>query len=347
MKRTLVPHFDTAPMAPALGSVVHTLAGLTMGTSWAVKIVADAARALAPLQQAIQHELDLVVAQMSTWERDSHLSLFNQAAVGSWQTLPVEFFTVLEYALQVARDSDGAYDPTAGALVNLWGFGPAKAYNAPDFTPPNQRQLETARNQCGWERVWIDPATRRAQQPGDIYIDLSAIAKGFGVDQVARRLQQLGFESFLVEVGGELRGQGVKPDGQPWWVALEQPSPATLASPNTPAADNAASDLVAALHHWSVATSGDYRRYFKHDAMHYSHTIDPRSGMPVNHDLASVTVLHRECMAADAWSTALGVLGPEQGLALANTHHLCALFIRRCGDDFAETMSDAMKDLLS
>lgn len=349
MRRTLVPHLETAPLAPALGSVMHTLAGRTMGTSWSVKVVADAERALPPLQQAIQQELDTVVAQMSTWETNSNLSRFNQAPPGSWQTLPPEFFHVLQCALQVAHDSDGAYDPTAGALVNLWGFGPAQRYDEDGFVPPSAHQLEAARNVCGWHRLWLDPATRRVQQPGDIYLDLSAIAKGFGVDQVARRLQQLGYDSFLVEVGGELRGKGLKPDGQPWWIALEQaPSDHTDAT-------GEASDIVAALLDWSVATSGDYRRYFKDDknnATRYSHTIDPRNGMPIQHSLASVTVLHPECMLADAWSTALGVMGAEDGLAYANAHQLCALFVSRTGngdsegDHFSETMSDAMKDWL-
>jgi thiamine biosynthesis lipoprotein len=348
MRRTLVPHLDTAPLPPALGGVVHTLAGCTMGTSWSVKVVADAERALLPLQQAIQQELDTVVAQMSPWETGSDLSRFNQAPLGSWQTLPAEFFKVLQCALQVAQESDGAYDPTAGALVNLWGFGPAQRHDEDGFTPPSPRQLEAARNFCGWHRLWLDPATQRVQQPGDIYLDLSAIAKGFGVDQVARRLQQLGHDSFLVEVGGELRGQGLKPDGQPWWVALEQ-APAEHAD-----AGGNASDIVAALLDWSVATSGDYRRYFKNGGIRYSHTIDPRTGLPIRHNLASVTVLHQQCMLADAWSTALGVMGAEDGLAYANRHQLCALFVTRTGNsndsgdgnNFSETMSDAMKDLL-
>lgn len=341
MRRTLVPRFDTAPLAPALGSVIHTLSGLTMGTSWSVKIVADANRTLSPIHDAIQHELNIVVAQMSTWQADSDLSLFNQAALGSWQTLPAEFFKVLQCALQIAEESDGAYDPSAGRLVNLWGFGPTHRYDEADFVVPSAQQLEMARNFCGWHRLWVDVPSRRVQQPGDMYLDLSAIAKGFGVDQVARRLLQLGYDSFLVEVGGELRGRGLKPDGQPWWIALEQ-----VPSKQAVTDNGQTSDIVAALLDWSVATSGDYRRNFKHGDIHYSHTIDPRNGLPIQHRLASVTVLHQECMLADAWSTALGVMGAEQGLAYANARQLCALFINRSNNGLVETMSDAMKDLL-
>ncbi|WP_076592841.1 FAD:protein FMN transferase [Herminiimonas arsenitoxidans] len=344
MRRTLVPLIDTPPESPALGGVVHTLHGQTMGTSWSVKLIAEVTRHLPPLRQAIQDQLDTVVAQMSTWDATSNLSQFNNAPAGSWHTLPDEFFTVLEYALRVARDSNGAYDPTAGALVNAWGFGPSKRYNEADFITPTQTELDTARAQCGWQRIQIDTATQSVQQPGNVYIDLSAIAKGYGVDQVARELQQRGIDSFLVEVGGELRGEGVKPDGQPWWVALEHPLPDALAS----AASNTVigMETIAALYDWSAATSGDYRRYFENDATRFSHTIDPRSGEPIRHGLASVTVLHRDCMAADAWSTALGVMGAEQGLAYANEHELAALFINRSKDGFEEHLSSSLLDLL-
>ena len=341
MRRTLVPSIDTSPQPPALGSMVHALHGHTMGTTWSVKLVADAARALAPLQNAIQNQLDVVVAQMSTWEPSSNLSRFNDAPANSWHTLPAEFFSVLEYALQVAHDSDGAYDPTAGALVNAWGFGPRQRYNEAGFVAPTRAALDFARAQCGWQRIQLDKTTCRVLQPGNAYIDLSAIAKGFGVDQLARALLQRGIDSFLVEVGGELRGAGVKPDGQPWWVALEHPLPTS-----STAANESNIEIIAALYNLSIATSGDYRRYFEDGDTRFSHTIDPRNGEPISHGLASVTVLHRDCMAADAWSTALGVMGIEQGLKYANQHDLAALFIQRGKEGFEEHMSQSMAALL-
>jgi len=343
MRRTLVPPLATPPSPPVLGGTAHALHGETMGTTWSVRMVTNAGK-LPQLRLAIQAELDLVVAQMSTWEASSDLSRFNAAAAGSWHRLPAEFFHVLQYALQVARESHGAYDPTAGALVNAWGFGPTGRYGENGFAAPDDAQLEAARARCGWQRLELDPAMQRACQPGGMYVDLSAIAKGYGVDQVARRLLQLGVKDFLVEVGGELRGEGVKPDGQPWWVALEQPLPDTLTSA---AGDTAAeSGTVAALHGWSAATSGDYRRYFESGRTRYSHTIDPRSGRPIRNGLASVTVLHRSCMTADAWSTALGVLGADEGCALANSLGLCALFLRRAQNGFVETLSEPLKALL-
>ena len=334
-RRTLVPPLDTPPLPPALGGAVHTLHGRTMGTTWSVKLVADAARVLEPLQQAIEEELDLVVAQMSTWETESNLSRLNHAPAGSWHVLPEEFFTVLRCALQVARDSGGAYDPTAGALVNAWGFGPTHRYNEAGFAAPSAEELQTARARCGWQHILIDAVSRRAFQPGGIYIDLSAIAKGFGVDQVARRLQRMRIDSFLVEVGGELHGTGTRPDGQPWWVALEQPGGMSHAI-----------DTIAALYDWSIATSGDYRRFFETDGTRHSHTIDPRTGQPIRNALASVTVLHRDCMLADAWSTALGVIGVEQGLILANRLDLCVLMLQREGDELREYLSEPLHALL-
>lgn len=314
-----------------------------MGTTWSVKLVVDAGK-LPDLQQAIQAELDLVVAQMSTWEPSSNLSRFNAAAAGSWHALPQEFFHVLQCALQVARESGGAYDPTAGALVNVWGFGPTQGYGDARFSAPDETQLASALAVCGWQNLDIEESTRRVRQPGGVCVDLSAIAKGFGVDQVARRLLRLGVNSFLVEVGGELRGEGVKPDGQPWWVALEQPLPDAL-SPAMQAASEE-NETAAALYGWSIATSGDYRRYFESNRTRYSHTIDPRNGRPISNGLAAVTVLHRECMAADAWSTALGVLGAEEGCALANRLGLCALFVRRERGCLVETLSAPLAALL-
>jgi thiamine biosynthesis lipoprotein len=200
---------------------------------------------------------------------------------------------------------------------------------------PDAARLAHARAATGWRRLALDPVRRAAWQPGGLALDLSAIAKGFGVDRVARRLEALGLDSHLVEVGGELRGGGVKPDGQPWWVRLEHPAP-----------DADAPQTLLALHGLCVATSGDYRRWFDHDGQRYSHTIDPRDGRPIRHGLASVTVIHAECMQADAWSTALGVLGPQAGPTLADRLGLAARFVVRNGGGFDELASAAYERLL-
>ncbi|MDF3834129.1 FAD:protein FMN transferase, partial [Cupriavidus basilensis] len=194
-----------------------------------------------------------------------------------------------------------------------------------------------ARALCGWQRIVLDEAAGRARQPGGVRLDFCAIAKGFGVDAVSRYLSGKGIASHLVEVGGELRGHGVKPDGLPWWVALESP----------PGTSPAMQDTLVALHGLSVATSGDYRRYFDSDGRRYAHTLDPRTGYPASHALASVTVLHPQCMLADAYSTALTVLGPEAGMVFARRHALAARFLIRHSNGFEERLSPAFEAMLS
>ncbi|USX28417.1 FAD:protein FMN transferase [Oxalobacteraceae bacterium OTU3CINTB1] len=343
MRRVLLPHHISDDPAPADG-VIRDIAGRSMGTSWSVRLVAAPAGspghlALDHLQHGLQQQLDAVVAEMSHWETDSDLGRFNRAEAGSWLALPPAFFDVLSFAMGVARDSGGAYDPCAGSLVNLWGFGPYGRFDQPEFVPPSSDEIAIARNQLAAAGVRLEREGRKALQPGGVQLDLSAVAKGYSVDRLAYYLKTQGIEHYLVEVGGELRGAGVKPDGQPWWVALEEVHDA-------PAVEEPAS-LVLALHGLAVATSGDYRRYFELDGRRYSHTIDPRSGMPIANDLASVTVVHAQCMAADAWSTALTVLGAEAGLALAERQGLAARFVARDADGgFTEHMSSHLRGML-
>lgn len=331
--RVLVPH-TIGTRAPALGGHVHALEGRTMGTTWSVRLVGPAALKHAPVMLAIQRELDEVVAQMSPWERESDITRFNRASAGSWQVLPPAFFEVLQYALQVARDSAGAYDPTAGALVGAWGFGPEGRYDEPGFEPPSASAIAAARAVGGWQRLEIDAPNRRVRQPGGLHIDLSAVAKGYAVDRVAAMLAaRFGFDDTLVEVGGELRGHGLKPDAQPWWVALES-APRWCGAELI--ADAGLPLTRIALHGLSVATSGDYRRFFRRGDVRYAHTIDPRDGLPIAHGVALVTVLHERCMAADALSTALTVLGPTAGMAWAEERGIAAMFVARGPDGSLE-----------
>lgn len=327
--RVLVPHRVSA-RAPALGGRVHALEGRSMGTTWSVRLVGPRVFDPAPVAQAVQRELDLVVAQMSPWEPASDISRFNRAAAGTWQVLPTAFFEVLEHGLGVARDSGGAYDPTAGAIVEAWGFGPHGRHGEPGFVPPDEAQIAQARATSGWQRLEVDAAAQRVRQPGGLHLDLSAIAKGHAVDRVATMLaSRFGFDETLVEVGGELRGSGLKPDGQPWWVALE-----TVPRWHGGAfvADESLPFTRVALHGLCIATSGDYRRFFSRAQTRFAHTLDPRRGRPVANGVAGVTVLHASCMAADALSTALTVLGPEEGLAWADARDLAALFVLRRPD---------------
>jgi thiamine biosynthesis lipoprotein len=304
------------------------LAGATMGTTWSARMALPAGRTEAAARQAIQAALDEVVAQMSTWESDSDITRYNRAAPG-WQTLPADFFHVLDHALALAEDTGGAYDPTVGPLVNAWGFGPHQRA----FEPPSPDAIEAARKRCGWRRVRLDPDRRAALQEGGTYLDLSSIAKGYGVDRAAMALDALGITQYLVEVGGELRARGKRPDGQPWRVAVEVPD----------ASDGHA--LALPLEERSIATSGDYRRHAGSGEQRYAHTIDPRSGLPVRNRLASVTVLHPGCMQADALATALTVLGVEDGLAYARRHDLAALFILREAEAYRVVATPAFQAL--
>lgn len=329
--RVFVPHLVAPPPVPPVTARVERVAGQTMGTTWSVVAVLPPEVAIAAVEAAAQEELDRVVAQMSPWEPNSALCRFNRSTPGSWHPLPEDTFTVLAHALNLAAASDGAFDPTVGKLVDLWGFGPL----ARPPSPPDAEELAAARNPAGWRALDLDRAGRRVRQPGGLHLDLCAIAKGYGVDLVAERLGRLGLTSYLVEVGGELRGHGVKPDGTPWWVELERP-------PEAPAAHR----TLIALHGLAVATSGTYRRAFDHGGRRYSHAIDPRTGSPVLDHPAAVTVVTASAMEADALATALMVMGAEVGAAFACSRDIAALFVTPGAAEGEEWLSPALKRML-
>ena len=314
---------------PFSASTLHTLHGETMGTSWCVKLVASPRVDLHALHAGIQERLDRVVAQMSNWEPDSDLSRFNRAAAATWHPLPEGFFEVLSCALGIARDSEGAYDPTVGALVEAWGFGPAQHAHA----IPDDIALSAARADAGWQRLILNKEKSSALQPGRIQLDLSAIAKGHGVDLVARHLRDIGIAAALVEVGGELYGYGKKPDDAAWQVLVE-------ASPDENAVDME-DPRVIALNGIAIATSGDHWHAFEQQGTRYSHTLDPRAGKPVEHAPAAVTVIADDAMHADAWATALTVMGVDAGYGFAQSRNLAARFVSRTGHGLRERMTDA------
>lgn len=299
--------------------------GESMGTTWSVKVCARRRPDAPVIGAAIAAALDAVDREMSTWRADSDLSRYNAASADTWIVLPDACYRVVTTALAVARETGGAYDPTVGRLVNLWGFGPDGQREA----PPEADAIARARADCGWERVRCDDVRRAVWQPGGIYLDLSAIAKGFAVDQVCETLQCLGIDDFLVEVGGELRARGRRADGRPWYVAIESPEKTT------------GMPLVGVLRDGAIATSGDYLRYFESAGQRYSHTIDPRTAEPVTHALAAVTVLHAETMLADAYATAFSVLGADDGLAFAQRHGIAARFVSRAAQGLAVAESSA------
>jgi len=311
-------------------SDLATLGGHTMGTSWSVKLVTPARCDLRSLHDGIEQKLNEIVAQMSTWEVESDISRYNRTPAGQWQVLPDAFWHVLDCACAIAHASEGAFDPTIGPLVALWGFG-AQAEKRSGI-PHAQRLRETARY-CGWQHLQRNYQKHAVLQPGRLQLDLSAIAKGFAVDAVSRWLRKQGIKAALVEVGGELHAYGHKPDGHAWQVLVES-APDRLSAADFPA-------RVLALDNLAVATSGDHWHHYEYQGNTYSHTIDPIKHTPISANHAAVTVLDTQAMRADAWATALTVMGAERGLAFACTHSLAARFVRRSETGFEEFLSPA------
>jgi len=328
--RVLIPP-DVQPDFDGLEGELMDFSGRCMGTRWSVRVVCAHAALAGQAEAGVALILETIEAQMSHFREHSALRRFARSMRGDWMELPPEFARVMQTALEIARASQGAFDPTLGDAVDAWGFGAARHFSDPDFVLPAQN---TAPRRADWARLVLDER-HRLLQPGGVSLNLSAIAKGFAVDAVSEYLCRLGLVNHLVEVGGELRGVGMKPDFQPWWVALEQP-----------AADCSLPATRIALHGLAVATSGDYRRRYLAGGKHLQHTLDPATGAPVVHSLASVTVIHEECMRADAWATALMVLGPRSGLALAESLGLRALLQwKNDKDEWVELASTAFKAL--
>ena len=313
------------------------LGGHTMGTTWSVVLAAPADADLHALHAGIERQLDIVVRQMSTWRADSDISRFNRSEAGQWQRLPDEFLAVLGAALDIAACSGGAYDPTVGPLVQAWGFGPAG--DVPRI--PDEAELAELHRRVGWQRLLFQPQQHRLLQPGQAWLDLSAIAKGHAADLVARQLREDGIGAALVEVGGELVGHGRKPDGQPWRVLVES------AAEEDPESQAMLPARVLALDGLAVATSGDRWHRFERDGQRYAHTIDPRSGRPVPQAAAAVSVVARDAMHADAWATALTVMGAEEGFAFAERNGLAARFVVRSAAGPVETMTPAFSEHLT
>ncbi len=280
---------------------IESFDGETMGTSWSLQAVSPPAA----IVHGVEAAFDLVVGQMSQWEAGSDLSRFNRARPGIWREVPGDLAHVVGAALEIARASGGAFDAGLGRLTEAWGFGSA----GPVDRAPPPTGASAART------IDFDPATRRIRRGEGAALDLSGIAKGYAVDLAADWLLDMGVRHFLLEVGGELRGEGIRPDGQPWWVDVEIPPTSSIAPWRI------------ALHDLSVATSGNYRRSFRADGQHYSHSFDPGTGRPIVSGVASVTVLHRSCMMADGWATALTVLGPEAAMSLADERKLAACVV--------------------
>ena len=310
------------------------LSGLTMGTTYSVKFKKTAGSIdSSTLKNNIDNRLNDINAKMSTYLPDSELSKINRAGAGQWLPISAELYRVLQTALTISAASHGAFDITVGPLVNLWGFGPS---GRPQHIPDEQT-IKSVRENTGYEKIHLQESPRAVRKDADaIYLDLSGIAKGYAVDAVAALLEKESLHDYMVEIGGEIRAQGRNAGGEYWRIGIEKP-----------VTDERAVERVIHLEDTGMATSGNYRNFYDMDGIRYSHIIDPATGRPVMLQLASVTVLDRECMLADAWATGLFVLGPVQGTALAQTLRMPVLFIVRNDKGFTEVMTDAFKPYLA
>ena len=294
----------------------RSVEGATMGTYYRVQY--REGQSCATSQQTLDELLMAFNQSLSTYITDSEISEFNRANAQSWQSLSPRFSAVLQAALQVWRQSEGAFDVTIGPSVNLWGFGPEDMVELPSL----EAQRLTSR-WVGMDQLQLDAANSAAQKNADeVYVDLSALAKGLGVDELAEHMAAKGCTDFMVDIGGEMRTRGSSPANRPWRIGIEKPVPGARSS----------IQRVLSVSGQGVATSGDYRNFREVDGIRVDHVIDPRSGQPADNQVASVTVIHPQAMYADAYATTIMVLGGDAGLGFAERLNLAVLIIEKSTD---------------
>jgi len=298
----------------------HTMSGDTMGTRWSAQFFAAGDVDTAEIDAAVARAVGEVDDQMSTWKPASNLMQLNRAEPGEWLDIPPAFTEVLQAGLEIGVASGGAFDIAVGEAVNAWGFGP-DALDAARIRDELGRTRQSAA-----DLLELDPRAGRARKHAALSVDLSGIAKGYGVDRMVETLSGFGIKSMLVGLDGELRARGLEPDGKAWTVAVERPD-----------YERRAPLSILCLHDAAVATSGDYRHWVDLGPQRLSHTMDPVKGGPVAQGPASVSVIAETCIDADAWATALMVLGTDRGAKLAMRQGLSALFIDRSGDELHQT----------
>lgn len=307
------------------------ISGTTMGTTYSVKYLNTSSQNIEEVKLNISAILETVNAQMSTYLPDSELSRFNSLKDTSWFSVSNDLAFVLQQSLEICRLSNGDLDITVGPLVNLWGFGPE---NKPTKIPTDSA-IAKALESVGWENISVtfDPPAVKKNLP-DIYCDLSSTAKGFGVDKVSDYLVSQGINNFLVEIGGELRAEGKRTIDKEWRIGISKPD------------NNSSLQEVITLNNNAMATSGDYWNYFEDNGIRYSHTINPKTGRPIKHKLASITIFAKTCLLADGLATAIDVMGDETGYKFALENKLPAYFIVRNNDEFVVNYNHYFQDFI-
>lgn len=315
----------------AQAQVRTVLSGPIMGTSYQVTVVTQKEIDRSSLKTAVLTAMRAVDERMSTYKANSELSRFNRMHSTGWTEISEPLATVIAEAIGVSELSGGAFDVTVGPLVDLWGFGPAGRV----AEPPPAKAIEKALAGTGYRNLQLrrEPPAVKKMRP-ELEVDLSAVAKGYAVDRVCAVLDERGISNYLVDIGGDLRANGANERGTPWIIAIEKPVTGSRSV-----------QRVVKVSGFALATSGDYRNYFEKDGRRYSHTIDPRTGAPIRHRLASVSVASKQAMRADALATALMVLGPDEGMALAEKLDLTVFMIVRDKSGFAERYSQAFRAL--
>ena len=310
---------------------VEEFGGPTMGSTYTVKYVRSKD---SPSVESLKRETDAILAevdvQMSTYRDDSAIEQFNQAPAGTCQAMPDGVLELVDAGRLLHEQSQGALDLTLEPLLNLWGFGPkARAEKV-----PTAEQLVAARARVGMQHLRRDG--QQLCKEVDVQVDFNSIAAGYAVDKLVQRFTELGVTSYMVEVTGELKAAGKKPDGQPWRIGLEAPQDGQRVAQRVLAVDG-----------YGISTSGDYRNYFEEEGQRYSHTLDPLTGAPITHKLAAVTVVDKSTLRADGLSTVLMVMGTERGLAFAERMGIAAFFVTREGDAFVTQTTQAFEQLFA
>ena len=310
---------------------VH-LSGPTMGTTYNIKyIVAENQPTPDVVQKEVDRLLEQVNDQMSTYRTDSELSLFNQSESSQPFEVSPQTATVVKEAIRLNNLTLGALDVMVGPLVNLWGFGP----EARPEVVPSDNELKKRKAETGIEHLSVNGNALSKDIPS-LYVDLSTIAKGWGVDVVADYIESQGILNYMVEVGGEMRLKGLNREGVKWRIAIEKPT-----------VDERAIQEIIEPGDMAIATSGDYRNYFEKEGVRYSHIINPQTGKPINHKVVSVTVLDKSSMTADGLATGLMVLGEDKGMKVANDNNIPVFMIVKSSDGFIELASDAYKPYIN
>ena len=308
-----------------------------MGGTFSVKIVTPKNELETPglqhVDRALRATLDRIEGLMSTWDRDSELSRFNRLTSLEPFALSPETFDVFKWSIDVGRLTGGALDVTIGPLVDAWGFGPGGARNA---LPTNQ-EIARLRESTGLDRIVLNPAARTVRKTvPDVRCDLSSVVPGYAADRLSSELSNRGFTDFLVDVGGEVLTRGRNEAGTAWQVAIERPAP-----------NSDAIQRLVPISNLAITTAGDYRKYREVDGQRVAHILDPRTGRPLTHRLASVTVIDQLAVRADAFDTALMVLGTNEGMAVATKLNLAALFIERTDEGFSERATPRFQEIAS